>query len=62
MHLKPFFLKPDSRRCSTLGKKDDEFPIEYVSRPLLPVERNNSTTEREALAVVWPVKKISRQH
>ncbi|GFS74448.1 retrovirus-related Pol polyprotein from transposon 297 [Trichonephila clavipes] len=40
------------------GEGSDEHPIEYDSRLLTPAEHNYSTTGREALAVVWALKKF----
>lgn len=58
-----FILKVDASNYALgavllQGEKDKEHPIEYASRLLLPAERNYSRTEREALAVVWAVKKF----
>lgn len=59
----PFLLRTDASNYAIgavllQGEKDKEHPIEYASRLLIPAERNYSTTEREALAVVWAVQKF----
>ncbi|KAG6454378.1 hypothetical protein O3G_MSEX008673 [Manduca sexta] len=60
---KPFSLMTDSSgyclgAVLMQGEGPDERPIEYASRLLEPAERNYTTTEREALAVVWSVTKF----
>lgn len=60
---KPFSLRTDSSgyclgAVLMQGEGPDERPIEYASRLLSPAERNYTTTEREALAVVWAVTKF----
>lgn len=40
------------------GEGDQEHPIEYASRLLSAAERNYSTTEREALAIVWSLARF----
>ena len=39
-------------------RAEDEHPITYVSRKLLPNERNYSTVEKEALAIKWTLDKL----
>lgn len=60
---KPFVLRTDSSgyclgAVLMQGEGPDERPIEYASRLLTSAERNYSTTEREALAVVWALGKF----
>lgn len=60
---KPFILRTDSSgyclgAVLMQGEKQDERPVEYASRLLISAERNYTTTEREALAVVWAVNKF----
>lgn len=62
MH-KPYTLRTDASGYALggvllQGEKENEHPVEYASRLLTPAERNYSTTEREALAVVWAVNKF----
>ncbi|KAG6449370.1 hypothetical protein O3G_MSEX006038 [Manduca sexta] len=62
-YSQPFLLRTDASNyaigASLLqGDGNDERPIEYASRLLTSAERNYTTTEREALAVVWAVDKF----
>lgn len=60
---KPFIIRTDASGYAigavlVQGEKEDEHPIEYASRLLIPAETNYSTIEREALAVEWAVNKF----
>ncbi|GFV47912.1 transposon Tf2-8 polyprotein [Trichonephila clavipes] len=54
---KPFLIRTDASNHALgavllQGEDKEEHPVEFASRFLNPAERNYSTTEREALAVV----------
>lgn len=60
---KPYILRTDASKYALgavllQGTGADEHPIEYASRLLTKAERNYSTTEREALAIVWALNKF----
>lgn len=60
---KPYILRTDASSYALgavilQGEGTNERPVEYASRLLLPAEKNYSTTEREALAVVWATEKF----
>lgn len=60
---KPYILKTDASSYAlgavlVQGEKEDEHPVEYASRLLTAAEKNYSTTEREALAVIWALNKF----
>ncbi|KAL2651978.1 hypothetical protein R1flu_020106 [Riccia fluitans] len=40
------------------GEGDRDHPIAYISRKLIPAERNYTATERETLAIVWTASKF----
>lgn len=60
---KPFVLQTDAS-CQGIGaillQEEDgiKHPVACASKKLLPRERNYSTIEREALAIVWGVRKF----
>ncbi|KAL0838547.1 hypothetical protein ABMA28_016655 [Loxostege sticticalis] len=60
---KPYIVKTDASSYAigavlVQGEGEHEHPVEYASRLLTKAERNYSTTEREALAVVWAIAKF----
>jgi hypothetical protein len=60
---KPFVLQTDAS-CEGIGaillqeERGIKHPVAFASKKLLPRERNYSTIEREALAIVWGVQKF----
>ncbi|KAL0832527.1 hypothetical protein ABMA28_000738 [Loxostege sticticalis] len=61
--LLPYTLKTDASNYALgavleQGEGDNEHPVEYASRLLNSAERNYTTTEREALAVVWALNRF----
>lgn len=59
----PFIIKTDASSYAigavlVQGEKEEEHPIEYASRFLTSVARNYSTTELEALGIVWAVTRF----
>ena len=60
---KPFILQTDASAdgIGAILLQDDgdvKHPVAFASKKLLPRERNFSTIEREALAIVWGVQKF----
>ncbi|KAJ3661163.1 hypothetical protein Zmor_005573 [Zophobas morio] len=59
----PFVLRTDASAYALgaallQGEGPEERPIEYASRLLTNHEQNYTTTEREALAIVWAVRRF----
>lgn len=59
----PYIIRTDSSNYALgavllQGQDADEHPIEYASRLLTPAEKNYSTSEQEALAVVFALEKF----
>lgn len=62
-YSQPFILRTDASNYALgavllQGEGAEERPLEYASRLLTSAEKNYSTTEREALAVVWAVERF----
>ncbi|GBM59246.1 hypothetical protein AVEN_205079-1 [Araneus ventricosus] len=60
---KPFRIHTDASSYAlgaalAQGEGPEEHVINYASHLLIPVERNYSTTEHEALAVIWALEKF----
>lgn len=60
---KPFILKTDASNYAIgavllQGEREEEHPIEYISRLLNSAERNYSTIEKEALAIIYAMGKF----
>lgn len=60
---KPFILQTDAS-CEEIGAillqetEGVRYPVAFASKKLVPKERNYSTIERKALAIVWGVQKF----
>ena len=62
---KPFVLRTDASEVglgAVLMQEHDGqlFPVTYLSKKLLPRERNYSVVEKECLAIVWAVERLVR--
>ena len=60
---RPFSLRTDASSFALAivllqGEKKEEHPVEFACRLLSSAEWNYSTSEREALGVVWEVEKF----
>ena len=61
---KPFYLQTDASNTGIgailcqMDENGHEHPIVYLSRQLLPREKNYSTIEKECLATVWGVQQL----
>ena len=61
---KPFYLQTDASNTGIgailcqMDENGHEHPIVYLSRQLLPREKNYSTIEKECLATVWAVQQL----
>ena len=59
----PLILHTDASEVGLGGvlsqvRAGEEHPITYISRKLLPNERNSSTVEKEALSIKWTLDKL----
>ncbi|XP_067659772.1 uncharacterized protein [Haliotis asinina] len=62
---KPFLVRTDASDVGIGGillqeHENEKFPIMFVSRKLLKREKAYSTIEKECLAIVWAVQKLTR--
>ena len=62
---KPFIVQTDASDTGIgavlLQLEDDvKFPVVYISRKLKPSRANYSVIEKECLAIVWAIQKLSR--